>query len=112
MNTSPVQAIKLAMVAVTGLSKDALHVYVGLAIYLLAALGVRKSMRSPIPIVVVAAVACLGEVVDMIDDLRSLGHWRWGASLHDIANTVAWPLILYFLARYTRLMSPRATDDG
>jgi hypothetical protein len=52
------------------------------------------------------------EVLFDVADCAALGHWRWGASLHDIANTVAWPLILYFLARYTRLMSPRATDDG
>lgn len=39
----------------------------------------------------------------MFDDLRSLGYWRWDASLHDIVNTVAWPAVLTCLARYTRL---------
>ena len=103
METSLVQSMKLAIAAGMGLSKDALHIYVGLSVYLLVALLVRRSMNSFLPVAAVAALACAGEVVDMIDDLLSLGHWRWGDSAHDIANTVIWPLVLYLLARYTRL---------
>jgi hypothetical protein len=109
METSLVQSIKLAIITHTGLSKDALHVYVGLSIYLLVALFVKKSMRSLLPVAAVAAVACAGEVVDMIDDIRSLGYWRWGASVHDIGNTLVWPVVLFLLARYTRLIGSRGS---
>lgn len=34
MDISTAQSIKLAIVSVTGLSKDALHIYVGMAVYL------------------------------------------------------------------------------
>jgi len=107
METSLVQSTKLAIIADTGLSKDALHIYVGLSVYLLVALVVTKSMRSMWSVGAVLAVACAGEVVDMIDDIRSLGHWRWGASVHDIVNTAVWPTALFLLARYWRLLGTR-----
>ncbi|WP_169728616.1 hypothetical protein [Comamonas composti] len=50
--------------------------------------------------------ACLGEALDMRDDLQSLGHWRWRASLHDIANTCFWPLAIHLLLRGKALFSP------
>jgi hypothetical protein len=107
METSLAQSIKLAIVAHTGLSKDALHIYVGLSVYVLVALFVKKSMRSLLPVAAVAVLACAGELVDIIDDVRSLGYWRWEASLHDIANTLAWPVVLCLLARYTRLIGTK-----
>ena len=107
METSLVQSIKLAIIAHSGLSKDALHIYVGLSIYLLVALFVKKTMRSLLPVAAVAAVACSGEIVDMIDDIRSLGYWRWGASVHDIVNTLVWPVALFLFSKSKRLMESR-----
>jgi hypothetical protein len=101
MTTSTVQAIKLAIVAATGLSKDALHIYVGLGVYLLAALALRKRLQSLAALLAVVLVACLGEVLDMRDDIHSLGYWRWSASLHDVVNTSFWPFVLFSLGRWT-----------
>lgn len=99
METSTAQAIKLAIVSATGLSKDALHIYVGLTFLLTAAAILRKPLRSIIPWLVVLTLAVAGEMVDMRDDITSLGYWRWGASLHDVLNTLFWPSVLLFLAR-------------
>src|SRR5471030_1666390 len=104
METSAAQAIKLAIVSATGLSKDTLHVYVGLAVFLAAALVLRKPLRSPLPWLVALVIAVLGEIVDMRDDISSLGYWRWAASVHDIVNTIFWPTVLLGLARFTRLL--------
>lgn len=100
MDTSELQSLKLAIIATLGLSKDALHVYVGLAVFLLIALALRQSLRSPLPWLAVVAVALAGELFDAIDDLRSLGHWRWTASIHDVVNTLFWPTALLLLTRY------------
>ncbi|KQT31050.1 hypothetical protein [Methylophilus sp. Leaf414] len=100
METSAIQSIKLAIVAATGLSKDALHIYVGLAVFLVAAIVFRKPLRSNVPWFVVVSVAITGEVLDMRDDIASLGYWRWGASLHDILNTLFWPSVFLLLAKY------------
>ena len=108
MTTSTVQTAKLAVVAATGLAKDALHIYVGLAVFLLVLAlwpGPRRTWR---PLLIVLLVAVGGEFLDLRDDLASLGYWRWSASLHDVLNTAFWPAVLLGLMRWTSLFaSPR-----
>lgn len=99
METTAVQSLKLAIVSATGLSKDALHIYVGITVFLVAGLALRKYMNTFFPVAAVVAVACIGELLDMRDDINSLGYWRWGASLHDVVNTVFWPLVLSIFMR-------------
>lgn len=96
MELSFVQTTKLAIVAVTGLSKDSLHIYTGMAIFLLAML-LRRSPRVFVPWLTVLLVAVLGEMLDRRDDLLSLARWRWKASLHDVLNTLFWPTVLALL---------------
>jgi cell shape-determining protein MreD len=67
----------------------------------------KRSIASWIPWLAVLLVALLGEAVDMRDDLMSVGHWRWAASLHDVLNTVFWPSVLLLLARVTGILSRR-----
>lgn len=105
MQTSTVQAVKLAIVSATGLSKDALHIYVGLTVYLLATLALRRHARRFLPLLIVVLIACVGELMDMRDDISSQGHWRWGASLHDVVNTSFWPFVLHFFLRRTSALS-------
>jgi hypothetical protein len=102
--TSFVQSLKLDIMGFAGLSKDALHLYVGLGVWLLAAAVFRRSITSLGPWLAVLLVACSIEAFDAFDDWVDLGHWRYRASLHDIANTMFWPTVLALLARYTRLL--------
>ena len=88
METSLVQSAKLAVVAATGLSKDSLHVHIGLAVFLAVAVVARRPLGSLVPWAAVVLVAIAGEAFDLRDDVLSLGYWRWGASLHDLVNTV------------------------
>jgi hypothetical protein len=55
MEPSAVQAIKMAIVGASGLSKDALHIYVGLAVALAACTVLRRPLGSWTP--VLAALA-------------------------------------------------------
>lgn len=100
MQSSAVQTIKLAIVAATGLEKDALHVYVGLAVFFGVGALSRRRLRSAAPWLSVLAVAIVGEIVDMIDDLSMYGHWNWTASVHDVANTLFWPTVICLLVRF------------
>lgn len=100
MAMSTFQSMKHEIVQFASLSKDALHIYVGLAVFLLAAALARKGMRSAFPLLAVVAVALLGEVLDTLD-----GRWRLAASVHDLLNTIFWPVALWLLARYTRVMN-------
>jgi len=84
METSTGQSVKLTIVEVSHLSKDALHIYVGLGVFVVTALVFRKRIQSSlVPLLAVLLVASLGEIVDMHDDIKTLGYWRWAASLHD-----------------------------
>lgn len=99
MTTSPFQALKLSIMHVSGLSRDALHVYVGLFVFFAACWWFRKHQRSLWPLLIVVLVACLGELLDMRDDLRIMAGWRWQASLHDVLNTSFWPAFITLLIR-------------
>jgi hypothetical protein len=106
METSAFQSFELAVMAATGLSKDALHVYVGLTVWLVTVATLRRSVGSLLPLGVVLAVAIVAEGRDVRDDIVTHGHWRIGASAHDVVNTMFWPTILRLLARVTRI-APR-----
>lgn len=103
MELSFVQSSKLAIVAATGLAKDALHIYTGMAVFLLVLLW-RRCSRSLLPLLMVVMVAVAGELLDRRDDIASLGRWRWKASVHDIVNTMFWPAVLTLLF-YLRLLA-------
>lgn len=76
METLTVKFIKLAIVAATGFSKDALHIYVGLAVFFSTAVVLRKPLRSIVSLVCGCVIAIAGEVLDMRNDVASLGYWR------------------------------------
>lgn len=97
---STFQSMKHEIVQFASLSKDALHIYVGLLVFLVAAAVARKGLRSTFPVIVVLAVAFLGEVLDTLD-----GRWALRASLHDFVNTAFWPVVLWLLARYSRVVN-------
>ncbi len=108
MEPTAFQSAKLAIVTFTDLGRDALHVYAGLATLFLAALLWRKPLRSWLPWLVVLAVAVVVEILDLRDDAATHGNLRWGASAHDIVNTLIWPTVILLLARRTTLFGPRA----
>lgn len=102
------QTIKTAIVSVTGLERDALHIYVGLGVFLLTSLlfyGQRK--RWFIAWLAAVAAATLGEVLDRRDQLALSHHWDWPASLHDLLNTGFWPTVLMLLLTYSRFFTNR-----
>ncbi|MDD1960565.1 hypothetical protein NP534_10660 [Pseudomonas sp. 39004] len=96
MDISTVQSIKLAIVAATGLSKDALHIYLGMAVYLTMIVGTQR-FKPYLGWLVVLLIASAGEWVDRRDDIASFGYWRWQASAHDVLNTLFWPTVLTLL---------------
>lgn len=100
MTTSPFQALKLTIMHATGLSRDALHVYVGLIVFFAVFWWFQERARVWRPLLVVITVACLGELLDMRDDFGMLGSWRWQASLHDILNTAFWPFVMTVIIQF------------
>lgn len=81
-----------------GMSDDLLHVHLGLAIFVVTALLLRRRMRSILPFAIVAAVALTNEVVDYAISEP----WSATRSALDVVNTIFWPLVLFLLARRGR----------
>ncbi|WP_077148617.1 hypothetical protein [Sphingopyxis sp. KK2] len=105
------QQIKIVLIDGSGLGKDALHIYAGMAIYLAVRIGLRRPVWLAWIAVVVAAVA--GEWLDIEGEyLRGRlapesGHW------HDIWNTAFWPSVLALVERWwpRREVAPAANLD-
>ena len=92
------QQLKIVLIDGSGLGKDALHIYAGMAIYLTVRLGLRRPVWMAWVAVVIAALA--GEWLDIEGEyLRGRlapepGHW------HDIWNTAFWPSVLAVVERW------------
>ncbi|AXQ31508.1 hypothetical protein D0B54_23725 [Solimonas sp. K1W22B-7] len=99
MDITSFQSLKLSIMSVSGLDRDALHAYAGLGMLFASALVFRKSLRALLPWFMVAAMAVAVELLDFRDDMVTYGHLRWDYSAHDILNTLFWPTAILLLAR-------------
>ena len=96
---SPLQSAKLWLMNLTGLSKDALHVYVGLAVFLGMALIFRLPLRDWRPLAAAFLAAIVGEIWDVIDRLRPDRDPLWASNWHDLWNTMFWPTMIFLIVR-------------
>ena len=97
------QATKFWIGTHTHLAKDALHIYVALAVMFASALAFKWKLSSWKPWAVVLAAALAGEAWDILDRLIGGIRVRPGGHLHDVWNTMFWPSAILLLARYTKL---------
>ncbi|HEX8308489.1 MAG TPA: hypothetical protein VF645_08730 [Allosphingosinicella sp.] len=104
---SPFQQAKVALVELLGLPKDALHIYVGLAVFLAAAALLRRPLGSWVPIAAVVAAALAGEAWDLMETRAAGARVHLDRNWHDVWNTCLWPAVLFLLARYTKVLGRR-----
>jgi cell shape-determining protein MreD len=98
------QSTKIFLSEVTSLGKDALHIYVGLAVMLLVAIAFKKPLGDWRPIAAVALASVAGEIWDVIDTFSHGRTPKWNANWKDVWNTMFWPTILFGLARFTKVL--------
>ena len=108
---SAFQQGKLWLTNLTGLSKDALHVYIGLLILIGAARLCKWRIGDWRPWLVVAAFAVAGEVWDMRDVIVGGSTPDLAANWHDIWNTCLWPAALSLLARHTTMFRAKELTE-
>lgn len=97
------QETKILLIDTVGLSKDALHVYVGLIVFFGTALIFRLPLRDIRPWCAVLLAAILGEVWDIYDTEVIGARQVYAGNWHDIWNTLFWPTAIMLLARFTRI---------
>ena len=84
---SPYQQLKGQILAVVGLSKDAVHLYIGLGCFLLSILVLRFSPTQYRSLILGLVVSLGMEALDLRDNVRYRETTRALASLHDLVNT-------------------------
>lgn len=99
MFTSPYQEFKMLVVDVLALSKDAVHVYLGLTVFFLTVVLFKKGKIDLWAVVPVLALAIGMEAIDLYESYRYMNSMYWSNSIHDIINTTFWPLVIVALAR-------------
>ncbi len=98
------ESTKIFLSEVTSLGKDALHIYVGLAVMLLVVIAFKKPLGDWRPIAAVALASVAGEIWDVIDTFSHGRTPKWNSNWKDVWNTMFWPTILFGLARFTKVL--------
>jgi hypothetical protein len=99
------QRLKLDIIDATGLAKDALHIYAGLAVFIAVRLLWRRRGGWLIAWVVVLVTACGVEYIDLLNEEARGDYQPDGAHWHDIWNTMFWPTVLLLVGRW---LQPKA----
>jgi hypothetical protein len=102
------EPIKTLLSEAVGLSKDALHLHLGLLVFLLAMVVFRRSAASLVPWLCVLALELGNELMDALHFHNGVYDFTIAGGLKDIVNTMLWPTILLLLARYTTLLVKRS----
>ena len=99
---------KFWLVTTADLSKDALHIYFGLALFLLVRLIWRWRGGWLAAWFAVLVMACGGEFLDMTAEASRAAIQPDAAHWHDIWNTMLWPTALLVVGRW---LQPAARAD-
>jgi len=97
--TSEYQLLKLRVLDMVPIAKDAAHIYIGFACLLLAVLVFRVPLRSWRALLPGLAATVVMEALDLRDNRADGLAYQWRASLRDVVNTNLIPVVLVLLAR-------------
>lgn len=92
--------VKVALVSLTDLHMDALHVHAGVLLQLGAALVLRRSIASPLPWAAVLAIALLNEGYDLRAEVWPTRDEQYAAAVKDLWNTMLLPTLLMLGCRF------------
>ena len=104
---STFQQAKIAIVDFTALERDALHIYVGLAVFLACCLIFKWRGQDFRPWLVALAIASLGEALDLRDAITYAKPIIASESVKDFLNTISMPTIILLVSRFTGIFQHR-----
>jgi len=105
---SPYQQLKGQILSVVGLSKDAVHLYIGIGCFLLSILVLRFAPTAYRSLALGLLFSFVMEALDLRDNVRYRETTRALASLHDVVNTNLLPYLIVVALRL-RLGPPAKT---
>ena len=84
----------------SGITRDALHIHVSIALFFVSLWITRRRLGSFVPVIIVLGFCILGEISDNIRLVR-LDQGQWPLEhLKDIANTMVWPVLFTAYGRW------------
>ena len=102
---SPYQQLKNQILSVVGLSKDSVHLYIGIGCFLVSILVLRFAPTAYKSLLLGFLVSLAMEAMDLRDNVRYRETTRALASLHDLVNTNLLPYLIVVALRL-RLGAP------
>ncbi len=103
-------SLKRTLLGMMPLSADALHVHIGLLLFLLCAALARGERRFTIAFLATLAICLVGESLDLAYDLLAGNRLRWRNGIKDIVGTTLWPGV--WALSWSRLMKRGASFLG
>ena len=89
------EGYKVAFATWANISDRELHTHLGLLVFALVIIVLRRPMRSPWPWLAAVVVEGVNEYFDHL----AYGSWRWPDTRIDIIFTLFWPTLLFVAAR-------------
>ena len=99
LRTSEYQLLKLRVLDVVPLAKDAVHIYIGFACLLLAVIVLRVPLRSWKALIPGLVATVVMEAFDLRDNRADGIGYQWRASFRDVVNTNLVPVVLVLATR-------------
>lgn len=115
MSWESYSAFKQWLLPIVGLSRDAMHIHVGLAVFFLTVGLLQRRPDSWLPWTAAALAAFGGEAWDIYDRLAIGAEADPPAHWHDIWNTLFWPTMIALgtrLWRWREESRAKASADG
>lgn len=107
---STYQNAKSVIVTLLELSHDSIHIHLGLLVFFAAVILWKRGAIEARCLIPVAITASLMEFFDLRDDYTYLTYFRQTAltaSIHDLINTMFWPVVIVVLARLGKWRNAR-----
>lgn len=86
-------ALKTDLAGFLGITKDALHIHIGLAIFFGLVVVLRRSPSSILPWLGLLAFELVNELMDIFHWHLGTFSFEIGDSLKDVINTMLWPTV-------------------
>lgn len=106
---------KSLITSVTHFQRDALHIHIGIVLFLFMAMVFRGERRFRYAWLILVGITLLGEAFDILDHLVAGVLPRFADladSVKDIFNTLFWPALLYrFGPQLARMLGLSFTDS-
>jgi len=99
---SPYQQLKNEVLSAVGLSKDSVHIYIGIGCFLISILVLRFAPTAYRSLVLGLVVSLVMEALDLRDNVRYRETTRLVASAHDFFNTNLLPYLIVVSLRLRR----------